>query len=209
VPRAKQRTPELRATLLAVAMSVLATEGVESFTTRRVAGRANTSTPAVYELFGDRAGLVREMFFEGFRRLHGRFDSLPETEDPEADLVAVVSTFRTFAIDNPALTQLMFGRPFSDFDPGPEDLKAGRSTREFVVRRVRRCVDRGLIAADPTDIAHVLLALCQGMATQETAGWLGTSRQSRDRRWAVATRAVIGGLAPEQQSSSDSPGGRV
>ena len=31
--------------------------------------RAQTSTPAVYELFGDKAGLVREVFFEGFRLL--------------------------------------------------------------------------------------------------------------------------------------------
>jgi hypothetical protein len=29
----------------------------------------HTSVPAVYELFGDKAGLVREIFFEGFRRL--------------------------------------------------------------------------------------------------------------------------------------------
>ena len=34
----------------------------------RAAGAA-TSTPAVYELFGDKAGLVRELFFEGFRML--------------------------------------------------------------------------------------------------------------------------------------------
>ena len=48
VPRVKQRTPELRATLLQVAMSVLSSEGVEGFTTRRVAEQASTSTPAVY-----------------------------------------------------------------------------------------------------------------------------------------------------------------
>jgi AcrR family transcriptional regulator len=179
-------------------MSVLATDGVEGFTTRRVADGASTSTPAVYELFGDRAGLVREMFFEGFRRLRDRFDSLPETADPEADLLAAVSAFRAFAFDNPALTQLMFARPFADFDPGAEDADAGRSTREFVVQRVRRCIDRGLMAGDATDVSHVLLALCQGLVTQETAGWLGTSRRSRDRRWALATRALIDGLAPDR-----------
>jgi AcrR family transcriptional regulator len=177
-------------------MSVLADEGVEGFTTRRVAERASTSTPAVYELFGDRAGLVREMFFEGFRRLRDRFDALPETDDPEADLLAAVSTFRVFATDNPALTQLMFARPFADFDPGPEDLEAGRSTREFVVHRVARGIDRGLMVGNAKDVSHVLLALCQGLATQETAGWLGTSKRSRDRRWALGVRALIDGLAP-------------
>jgi AcrR family transcriptional regulator len=196
VPRVKQRTPELRATLLQVAMSVLASEGVEGFTTRRVAEKASTSTPAVYELFGDRAGLVREMFFEGFRRLRGRFDNLSETDDPEADLLDAIYAFRSFARDNPELVQLMFTRPFADFDPGPKDLQAGTSTRESVIRRVRRCLDAAIMSGDATDIAHVLLAVCQGLAIQETAGWLGTSDKSRDRRWALATKAVIEGMRP-------------
>jgi hypothetical protein len=76
----------------------------------------------------------------------------------------------------------MFSRPFSDFDSAPKDLQAGTSTREFVIRRVRRCLDAGTISGDATDIAHVLLAACQGLALQETAGWLGTSDKSRDRR---------------------------
>ena len=196
VPRVKQRTPELRATLLQVAMSVLASEGVEGFTTRRVAEQASTSTPAVYELFGDRAGLVREMFFEGFRRLRVRFDNISETDDPEADLLDAIYAFRSFARDNPELVQLMFTRPFSDFDPAPKDLRAGTSTREFLIGRVRRCLDAGIMSGDATDIAHVLLAVCQGLAIQETAGWLGTSDRSRDRRWALAAKAVIGGMRP-------------
>ena len=52
------------------------TDGIAGFTTRRVAQEAETSTPAVYELFGDKAGLVREVFFEGFRLLRRRFDEL-------------------------------------------------------------------------------------------------------------------------------------
>jgi hypothetical protein len=42
----------------------------------------------------------------------------------------------------------------------------------------------------------VLLAVCQGLAIQETAGWLGTSDKSRDRRWALAATAVIKGMRP-------------
>ena len=69
MPRAKQRTPEMRERVLQAAMDMLASDGVAEFTTRRLAQHAGTSTPAVYELFGDKAGLVREVFFEGFRLL--------------------------------------------------------------------------------------------------------------------------------------------
>ncbi len=69
MPRAKQRTPELRDRLLEVAVATLNDEGVARLTTRRVAEQAGTSVPAVYELFDDKAGLVRAIFFEGFRML--------------------------------------------------------------------------------------------------------------------------------------------
>ena len=196
MPRPKQRTPELRDHVLRVAVAMLARQGVAAFTTRRVAEEAATSPPAVYELFGDKAGLVREMFFEGFRLLRRRFDRLAETGDPRADLVAVVQALRAFVRENPVLAELMFSRPFKDFDPGPSGLEAGRSVREFVVGRVRRCIDARILAGDATDLAHVLVSMTQGLAATEMAGWLGTSRASVTRRWDVAIRAVLDGLAP-------------
>lgn len=196
MPRAKQRTPQLRDHVLHVAVSTLAAEGVTGFTTRKVAQQAETSTPAVYELFGDKAGLVREVFFEGFRLLRLHFDQLAESSDPRADLVGVVQAFRGFARGNPVLAEVMFSRPFVDFDPGPDELRAGSAVREFIVGRVRRCTDAGILGGDETDIAHVLVALAQGLAAQESAGWLGTSQASRDRRWDLATRAVLDGLSP-------------
>jgi hypothetical protein len=90
----------------------------------------------------------------------------------------------------------MFSRPFADFDPGPDELRAGSSVREFIVGRVRRCTGAGILDGDDTDIAHVLVALAQGLAAQESAGWLGTSQASRDRRWGLAIRAVLDGLSP-------------
>jgi AcrR family transcriptional regulator len=196
VPRAKQRTPELRDRVLQVAVAMLASEGVAGFTTRKVAQGAATSTPAVYELFGDKAGLVREMFVEGFRMLRGRFDRLAETDDPRADLVRVIEALRTFVREHPVLAGVMFSRPFADFDPGPAGLKAGAAVRLFVVGRVRRCIDAGVLVGDETDIAHVLVSLTQGLAATEMAGWLGTSRASVNRRWELAVRAVLDGLNP-------------
>ena len=197
MPRAKQRTPELRDRVLQVAVATLATEGVVGFTTRRVADVAQTSTPAVYELVGDKAGLVRGIFFEGFRMLRGCFDRLDETADPRADLVATIGALRTFVREQPALSEVMFSRPFADFDPGPSELKAGSAVRLFIVGRVRRCADAGLLSGDETDIAHVLVSLTQGLAGTEMAGWLGTSRASVDRRWNLAIRAVLDGLRNE------------
>ena len=196
MPRPKQRTPQLRDRVLQAAVDMLAEGGVAGFTTRKVAEGAGTSTPAVYELFGDKAGLVREMFFEGFQMLRQRLDELGTSGDPRADMVAVIPVLREFAQDNPTLARLMFSRAFAEFDPGPSERRAGAAVREFIVARVRRCTDAGVISGDPADIAHILLAVAQGLMLQETAGWLGTSSASVNRRWNLATVALVNGLSP-------------
>jgi AcrR family transcriptional regulator len=195
MPRTKQRTPELRDHIVRVALATLADEGVAAFTARRIADGAATSVPAVYELFGDKGGLVREVFFEGFRELRRHFDQLGDTDNPRADVVRVVTTLRRFVGDNPVLAEVMFSRPFADFDPSLEERAAGTSVREFIVRRVQRAIDTGQLVGNATDIAHVLLAVAHGLAVQETAGWLGTSKASRDRRWALAIELVLSGAS--------------
>ncbi len=186
----------MRDKVLQAAIEMLTSDGLAGFTARRVAEEANTSTPAVYELFGDKAGLVREMFFEGFRMLHRRLQQLEASDDPRADLEGVIGVLRRFANDNPTLAELMFSRPFADFDPGPADRTAGAAVREFIIAQVRRCIDAHIISGNPTDIAHVLVAVVQGLALQDTAGWLGTSKTSIDRRWSLAIDAVLQGLSP-------------
>jgi AcrR family transcriptional regulator len=195
VPRTKQRTPELRDRVLHVAIAMLDEHGVAGFTARNVAQGAETSVPAVYELFGDKAGLVREIFFEGFAQLRRRFDALPESDDPRADLLAVVDAYRAFVHANPVLAAVMFSRPFADFDPGPAEVRKTGSVRRFVVGRVRRCIDAGVVVGDEIDISHALLGLAQGLAAQENAGWLGSSKASVDRRWSLAFRALLAGLS--------------
>ena len=81
-----------------VALDILSRRGVAGFTARRIAQRAGTSVPAVYELFGDKAGLVREVFYEGFRRLGAAFDALDRSDDPRADVEGGVAAFRGFGL---------------------------------------------------------------------------------------------------------------
>jgi AcrR family transcriptional regulator len=201
MPRPKQRTPELRDQVLKVAVSTLNEDGLSAFTTRRVAELAGTSVPAVYELFQDKSGLVRAVFFEGFRLLGRRLLDVPETDDAVADVQRLIPAFRRFCLDYPALARVMFSRPFQDFDPGPEELAMSPSVREIFVGRLKRCTglkrctDAGLLTGDPVDIAHVLLALAQGLAVQEGGRWLGKSKASVNRRWDVGVSGILRGFA--------------
>jgi AcrR family transcriptional regulator len=194
MPRSKQRTPELREHLLAAAVDLLAEEGAAGLTARSLAARAQTSAPALYELFGDKAGVVRELYFEGFRRLSGELAALEATADPIADLWTLTSVYRRFIRTNRQLAEVMFSRPFAEFSPGPDELAATSPVRVLIVGRVRRCIDRGRLRGDETDVAHVLVELVQGMAFAEAAGRLGTSTESIERRWRLAIGAVLNGF---------------
>jgi AcrR family transcriptional regulator len=195
MPRPKQRTPELGERVLAAAVRALSQDGVSGLTARRVATDAHTSVPAVYELFGDKGGLVRAIFFEGFRMLRRHLEASVEPGRGRESVRQVVMALRAFISDNPVLARVMFERPFADFDPGPDELAAGAAVREFIVGRVGDAVDRGDLTGNPTDIAHVLIGLALGLAVQESAGWLGSSTSSADRRWAFGVQAVLDGLA--------------
>jgi AcrR family transcriptional regulator len=196
MPPAKQRTPALRERVLVGAVDLLADEGAAGFTARSLAARADTSAPAVYELFGDKSGVVRAVYFEGFRLLSEELGELVETPDPVADLRALAATYRHFVVGRRELAEVMFSRPFTDFSPGPEELRATSSVRERVVEHVRRCLQAGAFAGDETDLAHVFVSLVQGLAFAEAAGRLGRSRASVDRRWRAGLDALFAGFAP-------------
>lgn len=196
MPRTKLRTPELRERLLGAAVALLDQEGAPGFTTRTLARQAGTSAPAVYELFGDKSGLLREVFFEGFRMLHATLATTEPTDHPLDDLVQTARAYRAFMVGNRALAEVMFSRPFTDFSPGPEEIAASGAVRELIVARVERCRTANLMHGDATDIAHVFVALVQGMASAESAHRLGTSKASVERRWDLALQSFLTGLRP-------------
>ena len=200
MPRAKQRTPELRDRVLVAAVDLLAEEGAVGLTARALAARADTSAPALYELFGDKSGVVRQLYFEGFRQLSIELTTLAESTDPVADLWTLAAAYRRFIRSQSELAEVMFSRPFTDFSPGPDELAATSSVRVTIVGRVRRCIEAGRLRGDETDVAHVLVALIQGMAFAEAAGRLGTSTESVERRWRLAIGAALNGFGGRASS---------
>ena len=192
--RPKLHDDSLRMVILDQASVLFADEGPGALTVRRVADAASTSTAAVYDLFGDKNGLVRTMFVEGFRRLAVHFDAVPVTDDPMSDLRNLGLACRASALTNPQLYELMFGCPFPDFRPTDAETTEALGTFETLVAGVVRCIDAGVLRAeDPLDVAMTLFALVHGLASLEQRGWLGDA-DNAERRWTIALDAVQTGL---------------
>ena len=196
VARPRTHDDALRIRLLDEGGRLLAAEGPAALTTRQLAKRAGTSSSAVYNLFGDKSGLVRAIFAEGFIRLAHRFAELEPTADPRSDLIALGRAFRANALANPHLFDLMFGSPFPELRQSVPDSRESLSTFQALVDTVGRCIEAGVIArADPLDLAMVLSAQVSSLASMEIKGWLGTPEEA-DRRWDLALYAAFDARRP-------------
>jgi AcrR family transcriptional regulator len=196
MPRPRKRDYDsLRRDLIDAGGRLLAAEGPSALSTRRVAQETGTSTTAVYSLFGDKAGLVREMFLEGFERLTAAFAAVPRTDDAVADLLALGDAYRANARENPHLYELMFGRPVPEFRPDAEAGRLIQPTFDALVAACRRCVDEGVfVPLPPYDIAVQLNALAHGLASLELRGALG-GREEAEAHWRRALATLLKGLA--------------
>lgn len=180
--------------MLLAAMDLLERGGVEAVTARGVVADAGTSTAAFYELFGDKGGLVRGVFHEGFRLLAEELRALPALDDPRGAVVASLETSRTFSMTRPSLSEVMYARPFVEFDPTDEETGAAQDIYRHFVSRVATLLDLPVRARATVDAAQALVALNRGLVVAEVAGTLGQSPATVRRRRAVAVHALLDGL---------------
>ncbi len=114
---------------------MLATDGRQALSTRRLAAEVGTSTMAVYTHFGSMDRLHHEVRRDGFARLCAEIDALPQTKDPVADLAALTLTYVDTGAGDPQLYRAMF----TDRSPAEDD--EGKGVFERFLTAVRRCIE--------------------------------------------------------------------
>ena len=168
--------PAVRTTLIEAAARLLATEGPDALTLRRLAEDAGTSTMAIYTHFGGMTELRREVRREGFARLAAHLSAPDRTLDAVEDVAILGWAYFTNALANPNLYRAMFMEPGIDEDDGA----IGIDTFETLVDAVRRCIDAGRFhAADAAAVATQLWALTHGIVTLHLAGFLPVPRAAQ------------------------------
>jgi AcrR family transcriptional regulator len=149
---------------------------------------------AVYTLFGDKQGLIAAMYRVGFERLGASLrDAIEAGDDPLTALAKLGLAYRSAALANPHLYDLMFGRPIASFEPDPADKEVAEAAYRPLVDAVQRCLDAGALQSgalggDAERIAFYLWAVSHGMVSLELAGQLPGELEQRD---AAYTDALI------------------
>jgi len=194
VARPRVRTPELRDLALSCALEVLEREGPPAVSARRVAAEASTSTAALYEFFGDKAGLVRAVYFEGFAALQSTLEQVRPEQDPRRYLVELLSEIRRFAVSRPMLFEVMTSRPFAEYSPDDRDAEAGAAVYRLIVGAVRRWLRAAGGGHDAREAAHIIVATHRGFVMSELAGIAGSTPRTIESRYRRGVEVVLDGI---------------
>ncbi|MFI6034488.1 TetR/AcrR family transcriptional regulator [Streptomyces sp. NPDC051315] len=107
---AEKPEPDLRLRLVDVGVELLAREGLGALTLREIARRAGVSHGAPRRYFPTHLELLSAIARRGFTDLAGRVTTAlgDGTAPPRAQLTGLGHAYLRFALDNPAMYELMF-----------------------------------------------------------------------------------------------------
>ncbi|KRB43597.1 hypothetical protein ASD90_18280 [Terrabacter sp. Root181] len=182
--------------LLDAAERIVAADGPDALSMRRVAAAAGTTTRAVYSLFESKEGLLVALGNRAFQLLGSWVNEYPRTHDPAADLVnSIVDNFRRWALEHPALFRIAF-QHIGELPPDltqrfrPARLKALADLVEMVSRALG--LEGGLTNPEVRDATIKIDALCEGLALLELRD--GLPPDHAEEIWREAFVALISGM---------------
>lgn len=190
-----------RIALLDAAERIVAESGPHALSVRSVANEVGATTRAVYTLFGSKGGLLAALATRAFQFLRDALDVLPETANPEHDLISCgVNVYRRFVLERPSLYRIAFQRVIPELELTDELRVAREEAFGRLIHRVERVAAAGRLEQRGVRAAAVEFnAMCEGLANAELRG--GTLRilpaGEEERAWRDGFETVVRGLTAE------------
>ncbi|MGP4669603.1 TetR/AcrR family transcriptional regulator [Agrobacterium pusense] len=112
--RTKYHHGELKAALIAAASDIIREHGIEGFSLREAARRADVSPGAPAHHFKTAKGLLTEVALAGYRELGKYLSDVNQSGHAPSDIALVSLAYVRFALDHPGLFRLMFRNDLVD-----------------------------------------------------------------------------------------------
>ena len=194
---------EQRRHLVAVTLRRLEERGVEALRARELSAEVGASTQALYTLFGGMPGLIQAAVGEGFIRLAGQVDAVPETDDPVADHLLRGWAYTDWALAHPQLYRVMFGvtDPSLRHHVSVETTLAAshlsasdeRTALDVLVRSVEQMISGGrLTTPEALPVARQFLSATHGYVLLEIAGAFGAPGAGLATMAGLAVNLLVG-----------------
>jgi AcrR family transcriptional regulator len=183
--------------LLDEAAARIAEHGPDGLSLRALAASADTTTAAVYTIFGGKPGLLGALHERAFSRFGAAQAAVPVSEDPIEDLVQLGLAYRRSALGDPHGYRIMFG---SEVPPARVSITLRDKAADTflpLLNAVRRGVSRGQLASTvPAEsIATALWANVHGLVSLELGEFMPPTAGDPADVFEDAVRATVRGWA--------------
>ncbi len=154
---------DTRSRILDAAIGIVADEGGNALTVRKVAAAAGCSTMGVYTHFTDKSGLLEAVMLDGFAAFGEALASADEIPDARERLIRSAVAYRRWALANTTRYLVMFTPLVPGFSPREPVLQQTGAVLDAHRARVEYAMAQGAIGAGSADaVAHHLWAVVHG-----------------------------------------------
>jgi AcrR family transcriptional regulator len=181
----------LRDQLLELAGEEIAGHGPDALSLRGLATIAGTSTRAVYTLFGGKPELMAELCDRASFDLGRSQRSVPTTDDPAADLMALGRNYRQWSLANPHLFAILFGGAVDSILPSDFDTSPRFDSIVPLSGAVARLLEQLGSSADPDAVVLSLWVVVHGFVTLELNGLIPAPAEVVTGLFETNTRATL------------------
>jgi AcrR family transcriptional regulator len=192
--RRQRQRDEARRAILDAAEALLAEEGAEGLSMRRLAARSGYALPTLYHHFGDKRRLVEAVLDDMFRQVAELLRAAARP-DPVACMRAMLGAWVAFGLENPAHYQLFVATLQEGDEPPATD-----EVRSLLEAPLAELLGAGRLRAPDVEVVlQAIWTFCHGLIS------LRTSRADVD--WAsdlvdVAVDGMLLGLVCDASAAS-------
>lgn len=148
---------DLKNALIEAGIAILAEEGVNGLSLRKVASRAGVSHAAPYAHFADKQALIAAISTAGYRRLYEQMQVVlaQMADDPLAQLVETAWAYLNFAIADPAHFKITFSSTVEKEQDYPDLVALTHQSFGVVQQIVERCQAAGILSPGSPDVVAI------------------------------------------------------
>jgi AcrR family transcriptional regulator len=179
----------LRDALVEAAIPILADDGVDGLTLRKVARVAGVSHTAPYRHFRDKAALLEAIAAVGYQHLTAGCADAERAypDEPRRQLVEAGMAYLFFVVDRPAISHLMFSGALAGSD-SQELVQAAETAVGSLMRIIDNGKRAGLYIDRPSrQLTLTALATVHGLAMMIAAGMIREPEWTRSKLRALGT----------------------
>ena len=158
------------------AVALMAEEGVGALSVSEIARRMGIRGPSLYKYFPSRHAVYDALFLRGVLDQQAAVDAAIEGRSPGVDTIRTAGrAVVRWAVENPALAQLLHWRPVPGFEPSPESFEPSRRDMDRVRAVFAEAVRRGELsrAADSDEAVRLYTVALSGVISQQLANQPG------------------------------------